>query len=150
MESPYSSSWGLNPYPGDTTGQNKLPDTAQPTANLASAQTHDVSLSELLPDFFIEKPEETQPVSTSSENGVNSSVEETVMPPLPPSLREETGPATPDLSQTYAWLTAQEKTEERHQIQRERMALLIKIGAVAIVIALVAILLIVGVATQAR
>ena len=150
MESPYSSSWGLNPYPADTTGQNKLPDTAQPAANLASAQTHDVSLSELLPDFFVEKPEETQPVFATNENEVNTAVEESGMPPLPASLLEEADPLTPTLSQTYAWLTEQERAEERHQIQRERMELLIKIGAVAIVIALVAILLIVGVATQAR
>src|SRR5690348_3486943 len=139
MESPYSSSWGLTPYPGDNSGQNKLPNTAQPASNLASAETNDVSLSELLPDFFVEKSEETQPVSANGENGVSTAVEQSDMPPLPDSLLQETDPPTPTLSQTYAWITEQEKAEERRQVQRERMELLIKIGAIAIVIALVAI-----------
>ncbi len=158
MNPVHSSSWepnfnsNDNPYLSDNT--TSLPPLPKINADQTEpAQAHDVSLSNLLPEFFEDGTAPTQPLpqnETLYDYGAVAapiSTEPTARNTKPEQANK--APVTVDTNRMYAWLEQQEHQEERQHVNRERQQLWLKIGAVTVVVALIAAFLILNVLTPA-
>lgn len=152
METPYSSSWGSehnpmdDPYRADkpTTFSPSLPNQTYNNEPLPE-QTHDLSLSDLLPEFF---DEETSKTNSVQDPGFSYEF----TPVAKEALGQEIATPAPKLetNQIYAWLTEQEQEENKKAENEDRKKFLIRAGAVVVVIGLMAVLLIVNVLLPAK
>jgi hypothetical protein len=152
MENPYSSSWDTpynpvdDPYRVDrSTTFSPPPLKTNPRLEpVPESEANDLSLSDLLPEFFKEEAQAqpaqdgtfTYEFNPAEHKAVQQ--EEAVEPSLPPS----------ENSHIYAWIAEQEQAERQEAEKAERKKLLIRIGAIAAVVGAVALFLIINVLTQ--